>query len=469
MSKTLDISWSFADPPVTATSWGRFESLPPPDAGDQALEARLGFPAGTLNALRLGFGKKLGRAVGWEDARPGAAEPSPVATAARQYKRGVASRLGPQKPMPVPTPAGSYPIKFLECAQPPVEVIDPRGLTIVDANVARLWPDLPAKDQFLVLGLDEHAKTLESVAKILDAWSARGRPAAWTIIGGGLLSDVGGYAARLAGARAQLMPTTLLAMADASVGGKTGVNFPPFGKNQVGAFYAPAAVHIWTGWLKTLPERELVAGGAECLKHCFLSGEMNLATKLANLLQAKDHDGLAKLLPDVVKFKADVVREDPAETGRRAILNFGHTLGHALESHSQKHTQGDATLLHGEAVMLGMVFATLLSRRVGNLPADQSERIVELIRQAGGIPAAEVLKRRLGTDDLRSPAFFAALAQAIGHDKKNTGGIASTSSWVLLDAPGKVARESIKEWTISLFETEIQAAMGEFLKTLRVL
>ncbi len=468
MSKSLDISWAFADPPVKPANWGRFETLPAPLPGDADLEQKLGFPAGTLAVFRLGFEKKLGRTVGWDDLRPGATLPSPIAAAAASFKRGVASRVAGKAADPKPA-SGSYPVKFIQCALPPIEIIDPRGLVIVDANVAKLWPDLPSREKFLVLSLDEHQKTLAAVATILDAWRAANQPPVWTVIGGGLLSDVAGYAAKLAGARAHLIPTTLLAMADASVGGKTGVNFPPHGKNQVGAFYAPAGVHVWTGWLKTLPEREIIAGGAECLKHCFLSGEMNLATKIADLIAAKDHDGLALLLPDVVKFKADVVKEDPSETGRRAILNFGHTMGHALEGISQKNTKGEDTLLHGEAVALGMIFATVLSRRVGNLPSEHAERIIDLIRRAGGVPPSDVLKSRLGVADWKSPAFFAEVVRLVGNDKKNTGGVSATSSWILLDAPGKVSRESIKEWTISLFETEIQGAMGEFLKTLRVL
>jgi hypothetical protein len=107
-------------------------------------------------------------------------------------------------------------------------------------------------------------------------------------------------------------------------------------------------------------------------------------------------------------------------------------------------------------------------RSLAVAPMNLRERIIELIRRAGGIPEPATLRRHLGVQDLEAPAFFAELARLIGHDKKNAvGGIASTSSWILLDAPGKVARESIKEWTISLFETEIQAAMHEFWKMLR--
>ncbi len=466
-SQSLDIAWTLTDPPLKAASWGRFETLPKSQEGDKSLETRLGWPLGTLAALRLGFEKRLGRAMGWEDALPeNSGQPSPIFAAAKYFKRGVASGRSGASPPNAPT-SGSYQIHFHDGETVPVAGLEPAGLTIVDANVARLWPSLSQSNDALVVNLDEHTKTLESVAILLDAWRERGKPLLWTVIGGGLLSDVAGFAAALAGASAQLVPTTLLAMADASVGGKTGVNFPPFGKNQVGAFHQPKCVHIWTGWLKTLPPRELVAGGAECLKHAFLSGDMKLAKKFADLLRDSDIAGLGASVRDVVQFKAAVVREDPTEAGRRAILNFGHTMGHALEGYSQKHTKGEDTLLHGEAVALGMVFALVLSRRVAKLSSESFEQMTEVLRRAGGIPTQALLRVRLGGADLKAPAFEKELYAFIGNDKKNSGGMASSSAWVLLDGPGKIARDSVKDWTVSLFESEVQGAMGEYIKVLR--
>jgi 3-dehydroquinate synthase len=255
-------------------------------------------------------------------------------------------------------------------------------------------------------------------------------------------------------------------MADACVGGKSGVNFPPYGKNQVGLFYFPSAVRTWPGWLKTLPERELRAGGVECLKHAMLIGDARLGHRLAEALGRADASALAPLLPEVVKVKADVVAADPGENGQRAILNFGHTLGHALEGLSQERTQGVTTLLHGEAVAVGIAFALTLSRRVAALAPETADSLYHLLRNSGCLPSPSTLSDALGGVDLRAPELFTDLKRFVGNDKK-AAGVGRTSAWVLLDAPGSVARESRSVWTISIFDGELDAAWTAFLRAYR--
>lgn len=200
-------------------------------------------------------------------------------------------------------------------------------------------------------------------------------------LGGGVVGDLAGFAAATfqRGLPFIQIPTTLLAQVDASVGGKTAINHPA-GKNLIGAFYQPRLVVIDVATLKTLPRREFLAGLAEVIKYgVILSPDLFalLESRLSQLLRLD-----AELLVDVIRtccqLKALVVEEDETEGDYRAILNFGHTLGHALESATEyKH------FLHGEAVAIGMAFATHLSCARGLCPAETGERIYRLLRKAG--------------------------------------------------------------------------------------
>ncbi len=199
-------------------------------------------------------------------------------------------------------------------------------------------------------------------------------------LGGGVIGDMTGFAAAtyMRGVPFVQVPTTLLAQVDSSVGGKTAINHP-LGKNMIGAFYQPQSVLADTATLSTLPDRELSAGLAEVIKHgaiidadFFRWQEDNMAA-----LVARDDAALAHAIRRSCEIKADVVRQDDREGGLRAILNFGHTFGHAIEA-----GLGYGEWLHGEAVGCGMVMAADLSVRLGYLdPADRA-RIVALVRAA---------------------------------------------------------------------------------------
>ncbi|MGS0741904.1 bifunctional shikimate kinase/3-dehydroquinate synthase AroKB [Glaciimonas sp. GG7] len=202
-------------------------------------------------------------------------------------------------------------------------------------------------------------------------------------LGGGVIGDLTGYAASayMRGVPFVQIPTTLLAQVDSSVGGKTGINHP-LGKNMIGAFYQPQAVIADITTLQTLPERELSAGLAEVIKYGAVIDAAFFAWLEANIgkLRARDSAALTYAIQRSCEIKADVVRQDEREGGLRAILNFGHTFGHAIES-----GLGYGVWLHGEAVGCGMIMAADLSYRLGHIDAAVRQRVISLI-QAAGLP-----------------------------------------------------------------------------------
>src|SRR2546423_7177865 len=199
-------------------------------------------------------------------------------------------------------------------------------------------------------------------------------------MGGGVIGDMAGFVAAtvLRGVPFVQVPTTLLAMVDASVGGKTGVNHST-GKNLIGAFHQPIAVFIDPEVLRTLPERELRGGLAECIKHDIIRDSDGFARLEKNIARALslDLDYLAELVAHNVAIKARVVEADPFEKGERAHLNFGHTFGHAIE------TVSHYSYSHGECVALGMVAAAKLAMDLGMIDDAARRRIVAVIEAAG--------------------------------------------------------------------------------------
>ena len=238
-------------------------------------------------------------------------------------------------------------------------------------------------------------------------------------LGGGVVGDITGLAAALymRGVPFVQVPTTLLAQVDSSVGGKTAINHPA-GKNMIGAFYQPQRVVCDLDTLRTLPPRELRAGLAEVIKYGPIADAGFLAWIEAHLdaLLAGDADALAHAVRRSCEIKAWVVGQDERESGLRAILNFGHTFGHAIES-----GLGYGQWLHGEAVACGMVMAADLSARLGLVGADFAVRLTQLIQRAG-LP-------------VRGPALGAErYLELMRVDKKAQGG---EIRFVLIDAPGR--------------------------------
>jgi len=249
----------------------------------------------------------------------------------------------------------------------------------------------------VVLPDGEQHKTLATFARILDELveAEFHRDACLIALGGGVVGDVAGFAAACyqRGIDFVQVPTTLLAQVDSSVGGKTAVNHPR-AKNMIGAFYQPIAVLADTGTLKTLPARELSAGLAEVVKYGLILDAELFAWLEANMeaLRALDPDALRFAIRRSCELKAQIVAEDERERGRRALLNLGHTFGHALEAIGNYERW-----LHGEAVAIGTVLAAHLSRALGWLRDDDVARIERALRLAGlpvsapGVDAGELL------------------------------------------------------------------------------
>jgi 3-dehydroquinate synthase len=229
----------------------------------------------------------------------------------------------------------------------------------------------------------ESHKTLANVARIVDVLVANrfGRDCAVVALGGGVVGDMAGFAAATyqRGVAFAQVPTTLLAQVDSSVGGKTGVNHPG-GKNLLGAFHQPVAVVADTRTLATLPPRELRAGLAEVIKYGLICDAAFFAWLEAHIeeLLAGEAAALAHVIRRSCEIKAEIVGKDEREHGERALLNLGHTFGHAVES-----ATGYTEWLHGEAIGAGLVMAARMSRESGHLGAEELERVTRLVARAG--------------------------------------------------------------------------------------
>src|SRR5690606_33278851 len=249
----------------------------------------------------------------------------------------------------------------------------------------------------------EQAKRWQSVDQVCDALLAArlGRDGLVIALGGGVVGDLAGFVAAVyqRGVPFVQVPTTLLAQVDSSVGGKTAINHAR-GKNMIGAFHQPLAVVSDVSTLDTLPDRELRAGLAEVIKHAAALDRafFDWLEEHIERLGRRDGEALAQAIRRCCELKAEVVAADERESGRRALLNFGHTFGHAIEA-----ATGYGAWLHGEAVAAGMVMAAELSRRLGLLGAEEVARLTELVRRAG-LPvtgpaiAAERLREHMATD-----------------------------------------------------------------------
>jgi 3-dehydroquinate synthase len=264
-------------------------------------------------------------------------------------------------------------------------------------------------------------KTLANVSRILDVLIANrfARDCCVVALGGGIVGDMSGFAAACyqRGVAFVQIPTTLLAQVDSSVGGKTGVNHPG-GKNLIGAFHQPAAVFADTDTLATLPDRELRAGLAEVIKYGLIVDREFFDWLEANAarLLARDTDALTHAIKRSCEIKADIVARDEREQGDRALLNLGHTFGHAIESATNY-----STWLHGEAVGAGMLLAADLSQRLGWISSADVDRIERVLQLFG-----------LRTDV--SELAAATLAEKMKIDKKVAAG---RIRLVLLKAIGK--------------------------------
>ena len=237
--------------------------------------------------------------------------------------------------------------------------------------------------QHVILPDGEKFKTLDTLNRVFDALleCRFNRTVTLVALGGGVIGDMTGFAAACyqRGVDFVQIPTTLLSQVDSSVGGKTGVNHP-MGKNMIGAFYQPQSVLIDTDSLRSLPAREFAAGMAEVIKYGLIADEDFFVWLETNVdaLMARDEQALQYAIATSCQTKADVVSQDEREGGIRAILNLGHTFGHAIETATQY-----SSYLHGEAVAVGMLMAMDLSHRMGSVTMDQCQRTKRLIEKCG--------------------------------------------------------------------------------------
>jgi 3-dehydroquinate synthase len=233
----------------------------------------------------------------------------------------------------------------------------------------------------------EAAKNLATTENITRQLVSAGadRHAILVAVGGGVVGDVAGFAAAsyLRGVRLVHVPTTLVAQVDSAIGGKTGVNLPE-GKNLVGAFYPPKLVIADPGVLRTLPHREYRSGLYEVVKYGVIADEklFQFLERRMDAVLRRDPTALAWIIPRCVAIKARVVGADERESGMRQILNFGHTLGHALEA-ATKYRR----FLHGEAIGWGMIAATMMALGIGRLGDADTTRIIRLVASVGPLPA----------------------------------------------------------------------------------
>lgn len=255
--------------------------------------------------------------------------------------------------------------------------------TVAPIYLATLLATLDGYDCYSVVLKDgEQYKSLDTLKQIFDSALSNKLNRQLTIIalGGGVVGDMAGFAASCyqRGVNFIQIPTTLLAQVDSSVGGKTAVNHP-LGKNMIGAFYQPRCVLADTSTLDTLPERELRAGLAEVIKYGVIRDTVFFQWLEQNMeaLLARDKAALAYAIEISCRNKADIVEQDEHERGMRALLNLGHTFGHAIET-----ACGYGVWLHGEAVAAGMCMAAELSHRLAWLPKQDMQRIIDLIAQA---------------------------------------------------------------------------------------
>ena len=261
----------------------------------------------------------------------------------------------------------------------------------------------------LFLSPGEEHKTMKSVERLTREMVQAGgdRGSLLIAFGGGIVGDVGGFVAAIfmRGIPYVQVPTTFLAQVDSSVGGKVGVNLPE-GKNLAGNFHHPRAVIAEIGVLGTLADRELRAGLMESVKAGIIRDRalVRFMEQHADAILAREPKALERVIAASVRMKADVVHRDEREGGLRMILNFGHTVGHALEAATRYKA-----MLHGEAVAWGMVAALALARRRGTITGSQMERLEKLVYLYGPLPRLKVGAARV--------------LAATGSDKKNLGGV----------------------------------------------
>jgi len=314
------------------------------------------------------------------------------------------------------SPLGKSTIRFAPIAGL-AEAADPgRAVVVADALSASLVPPGFSRDRIAIVARGEEAKSLAWLERLFAAFLELGVTREWTVaaVGGGSVCDLAGFAAAtwMRGLDTVLAPTTLLAMVDASVGGKNGIDFRGI-KNLVGSFALPRLVLMDTAALEGLPEADLARGLSEAVKHGILDGRehFSLVERAVDPAGRVLRDALGPVIRASVRCKAALAMADADERGDRRLLNLGHSYGHAIESVSG--------LPHGDCVAAGLGCALRLGLERGGSPAD-AERAIGLLGRLG-LPTGIEAARLASGSGLDGTAFRAAVASALGSDKKRSG------------------------------------------------
>jgi 3-dehydroquinate synthase len=312
-----------------------------------------------------------------------------------------------------------------------------RVVVLTDSNTRRhcyskLNSELPKHD-LIEIEAGEERKNLDTCSRVWQALTELNtdRKAVLIVLGGGVPGDLGGFCAATykRGIDFILLPTTLLSQVDASVGGKLGIDFNGF-KNHIGVFQEPVATIIDTSFLETLPKAELRSGFAEVIKHCLLSDKVMWDVIRTKKLEDQDWGSLVK---HSVNFKSSVTQTDPREKGLRKILNFGHTIGHAIESF---FLNTPTRLLHGEAIAIGMIAESWIARQKTLITADELEQIQTYLTNQYG--------------KVKLPLEKASIVALALQDKKNVG------DKILIAVPKNIGHSI---WDIEVSKQEFEEAL----------
>ena len=312
---------------------------------------------------------------------------------------------------------------FVLCDETTAELcLNSLNVKRLDGNKICLCNEIEAG--LIVIPAGDDNKTIESIAKVWEALSKGGatRHSLLINIAGGMVTDLGGFAAASfkRGINFINIPTTLLSQVDASVGGKTGINFCGY-KNEIGAFCDASTVIISSIFLKTLDKENILSGYAEMLKHALLKDKEMLAEHLNfDFDKNLDYDQLQKMVAESIEVKQKVVEEDPHEKGIRKALNLGHTFGHAFESWAMRH---NCSVLHGYAVAWGLICELYLSAKKCDFPTETLHQVASFIKENYG-------KLGITCND------YAELLELMTHDKKNTS--SKTINFTLLGNVGDI-------------------------------
>ena len=346
--------------------------------------------------------------------------------AAKYYKRGLQT-----KP----------PYETIRPKNPPVvfeKSFPQKCCIVVDHNVYKHWRPAFTSQQVIVIDdVNESNKNWSSFESLCQKLIDILEPI--FIVGGGIVCDMGAFACGHLGKTFHLVPTTFLAMVDAAIGGKSGVNFEPYGKNQVGLFVWPVSVNMNLDYLKTLDPSQFASGLSEAYKHHFLQpGLLKLSTLPKTYEQCSEES-----VGNIIKVKQNVVTRDALESGPRKTLNFGHSFGHALEA----LTMDQNLFSHGEAVAWGMVFANFLSVKLGFMTQDDFKQYLNELQDLSLLTTGNYLMECYDTQ---------GLLKYFRHDKKNTDKI----NMVLFQTKGHLVNGS---YTTAVSLQTLEKNLSDFL------